>query len=346
MPLLLSHNSSLERLRSIPRQVDSAVRTAGDVYLQSVVPKARELSTLDPSTLGISQRPIHHLIPSSVRRRQTAGAKSHLCQIEKIPRGLLLDLGEERYAAGPELTFIQMANQTSLIGSVVLGHELCGTYSQFACFASGFYERPALTSVEGIDRAIGSLKQAGLRGTSAARRALRWVRDGSASPMETVVSCMLHLPRSMGGFGLVAPALNYEQQLDDAAKAITGKETCRVDTAYVYELDGVPKKEGIEFDGKDYHRDTEADRVRREALAHMGWTIYVLNVDDLTSYRKIKEKVALLDDVPKQRSGGRPNDREGRLLLDRLLRATRFGVGLNAAFFGAKVPSGKVKLHL
>lgn len=344
MPILLSHNSSLERLRAIPPQVNQAQKTRATVQLDEVGPKGRELSRLDPKRLGVKQLPLHHLIPASAKRSLGANVKSHLCGVDQIPSGLLFDLGEGCYAAGPELTFIQMAGQTSLIGSVVLGHELCGGYSHFSPFVSGFYERPALTSTAAMADAIERLD--GMRGLGPARKALRWVRDGSASPMETVVSCMLHLPCSMGGFGLTAPKLNFEEMLDQAARQLCGKKTCRVDTAYCFELEGVLQKEGLEFDGKDYHRDAEADRVRREALAHMGWTIYVVDVDDMTSYKRFKEKAALLDKVPRQRSCDKPDERKGRELLNRLLRATRFGVGLNPVLFGTDVPRGTVRLHL
>lgn len=344
MPILLSHNSSLERLRAVPRQLDTARRTRTSLPLSAVIPKGRELVRLDPTCLGITQRPIHHLIPASAKRSLSPGIRSHLCSLDHIPPGLLLDLGDGHYAAGPELTFIQMASKMSTIGAVVLGHELCGSYSHFSKFISGFYERPALTSTSAIRDAIKRLD--GLFGLGLARKAMRWIRDGSASPMETVVSCMLHLPCSMGGFGLMPPELNCEETLDRAARLLSGKKTCRVDTAYRYKVNGVKCKDGLEFDGKAYHRDAEADRIRREALAHMGWTIYVLDVDDLTTYSRIKEKVALLDKVPRQREGEEVDETKGKDLLERLLRATRFGVGINSAFFGIDVPRGAIKLHL
>lgn len=325
MPILLSHNSSLERLRAVPPQVDTARRTGKPLQLDSVIPKGRELTRLDPTSPGVSQHPLHHVIPSSAKRSLSKDVRSHLCSLEQIPSGLLLDLGEGLYSAGPELTFIQMASQTSLVGAVVLGHELCGTYSHFSKFVSGFYDRPALTSTSAIQNAIERLK--GLRGLGPARTALRWIRDGSASPMETVVSCMLHLPCSLGGFGLMPPELNCKETLDEAARHISCKKTCRVDTAYRFLSEGTWHKEGLEFDGESYHRDAEADRVRREALAHMGWTIYVVDVDDMTTYKRIKEKVALLDRVPRQRGSEEVDERKGKELLSRLLRATRFGVG-------------------
>ena len=345
--MLLSHNSSLECLRTIPPQVEILRRTTMPLSLDDVVPTRNELLHLAPEEFGIAQIPLHCLFSADARRSEASRIQTHTSCLDALPAGAACELAVGRYVCGPEMTFIQMASVSSLVGAVVLGHELCGRYSHFGRFISGFYERPPLTSVEQIRHVIDALSGMGIRsGVEHAREALRWVRDGSASPMETVVSCMLHLPCRMGGFGLVAPQLNYEQQLDDAARTIAGKDYCAVDTAYVYKIDGVDHKEGLEYDGKDYHRDADADRTRREALAHMGWTIYVVVVDDMTSYLRIKDKVALLDKVPRQRGSEIVNERLGRDLLKRLLRATRFGVGLDAVLFGVKVPRGMVKVHI
>ena len=337
MPILLSHNSALERLRAVPPQVDWARRTQTPVSLADLDPTGRDIAKTDFAQVGLLQSPVHYVVSSQERRTKRDAFKPHVCSLDTMPSGLLYDLGGGCFAAAPELTFIQMAQQTSLMGAVVLGYELCGTYSHFPRFISGFYERRALTTTLAIGNAIERLK--GLRNLSPARDALKWVHDGSASPMETVVSCMLHFPATLGGFGLVSPSLNYEVPNDDAARTITGTKGCIIDNAYP------DAKCGVEFDGREYHRDREKDRRRREALAHLGWTIYVLEVDDLTSYDAIEKKVALLDKVGRQPGAG-PSREKGAVLLERLLRATRFGVGMNDALFGVDVPKGRVKVHI
>ena len=338
MSILLSHNSSLERLRSVPPQVDTA-HTVPDVLPMSQFAKAeRMLSERDFRELGLQQRPIHKLVPSSRHANKGDTVCVHRCRLEELPSGLVRQVANGLYCAGPEMTYIQMAGETSLIGAVVLGHEFCGTYSHFAQMISGFYERPPLTSVSHLEEAVVTLCD--MHGAAAARTALRWVRDGSASPMETVVSCMLTMPNDLGGFGFVLPKLNHKVKLNAAEARIAGTDEPRIDTAYPSSL------VGVEFDGLDYHRDAEHDRMRREALAHKGWAIYVLNVDELTTYSKLKEKVALLDKIPRRRGQGMPSDRDARYLLKRLLAATRCGVGINAALFGTDVPRGKIKVHL
>lgn len=338
MPSLLSHSSSLEWLRSVPPQVDWSHHPSADVDV-SQLRECRGLRDYPAlQALGFSALPLHFLVPQNLHQTRQRAAKLHRTAIKSIPADLVREIEPGIFVSGPELCFIQMASTVSLVGAVVLGHELCGTYSHFARMASGFYERLALTSVEKIEDAIERLE--GMRGLSHARQALRWVRNGSASPMETVISCMLCLPTSMGGFGKRAPELNCRQELDEVARRITGTAYAKVDTGYP------DKKVGLEFDGRDYHRDAEKDRSRREALAHEGWTIYVMNVDEATTYDELRNKVDLMGDVPKAGKLGEVDPQLGRNLLDRLLHATRFGLGLNGTLFGVAVAKGKVKLHV
>ena len=338
MPILLSHNSALERLRSVPPQVDTARTLDVPLPIRSLSTAPSELRGMDLTSLGIRQLPVHHLVPSTKHQPQGGKARQHRCRLDAIPAGLVREIEPNVYAAGPELCFIQMAQVTSLLGAVVLGHELCGSYSHFAQMVSGFYERPPLTSVERISQAIEQLD--GMYGTNRARKALQWVRDGSESPMETVVSCMLNLPTDMGGFGLVAPELNYEVKLDEVGRQITGTRTVRVDSGYP------AQRVGLEYDGKDYHRDAVKDRLRREALMHEGWTVFLIDVDEMGDWKKLKNKVDLLGEVGRQHGSGEVEKAKSRTLLSRLLKATRCGVGLNAALFGTHVPKGVVKVHV
>ena len=338
MPILLSHNSSLERLRSVPPQVDSSTIIYEPLDLAAFARTGRLPSEADLRALGLLQRPVHCLVPSSKHAGIKVLSRTHRCPLPAIPPRLVKQVTDDVYSCGPELTFVQMANKTSLLGTVVLGYELCGSYAHFSQMISGFYERPPLTSVEKMRSAIDAIP--GVHGRTAAREALRYVRDKSASPMETVVSCMLSLPTSMGGYGMVLPELNYAVELDEAEATLAGTNKPRIDTAYVEDLIGV------EFDGKDYHRDLEHDLKRRTALTHRGWTIYVLNVDELTFFSKFKEKVALLDKIPRRSGETKPTDENAKDLLGRLRVATRFGVGPNAVLFGTSVPQGLIKVHL
>ena len=249
MPVILSHSSALELLRAVPPQVRMYPHVAEPLRLADISTDSRELRSLDVRSFGIRRDPIHVLVSRSAREIQSSGVKTHHFGLAVMPGGLLLELSPGVYAAGPELCFIQMARKSSLVGAVVLGCELCGRYSHFSEMVSGYYERPPLTSVEKIGEAVSALP--GLYGVSRAREALRWVRDGARSPMETVLVAELFLPGRHKGLAFVSPELNYEVRLDDAAAAITGTKGCAIDVAWP----GV--RRGVEYDSLEFHLDSE-----------------------------------------------------------------------------------------
>jgi hypothetical protein len=181
----------------------------------------------------------------------------------------------------------------------------------------------------------------GVRGVGIARKALRWVREGSRSPMETVVSNMLFLPSSEGGYGFAAPTLNHRVTLDDAASAITGTSCCYVDMSWP-EL-----RLGIEYDSSAWHADAEKDRRRREALAHMDWSIYSIQLDDVRGFVSLDRMVGLFAErVPRARGWQPASTAEQDQLLRRLFTSTRCGLGLERMLFGAPVKHGSIGIHL
>ena len=93
--------------------------------------------------------------------------------------------------SAPEFCFLQMAGCLSLVQLIQLGFELCGTYALVG-------ERPGGSPCRPVDdegqascfcRAV-----IRARGCKKAARAVRYVQDGAASPMETMLAMMLCLP--------------------------------------------------------------------------------------------------------------------------------------------------------
>ena len=162
MAIVISHNSSLELLRAVPPQVRLYPRVGEPLSLEQISTKPRELAGIDLRQFGVSRTPVHVLVSKDALRIKASGFVTHHFGLETMPGGLLLELAPGVYAAGPELCFIQLARTTSLVGAVVLGYELCGEYSHFSEMASGYYERPPLTSVERIGAAIEELSAQGV----------------------------------------------------------------------------------------------------------------------------------------------------------------------------------------
>ena len=338
MPVIVSHCSALELLRAVPPQARLYPRVGEPLELKSISTSPRELAALDLGGFGIRREPVHVLVAGESREIKASGVRTHWFGLPTMPGGLLLELAPGIYVAGPELCFVQMARSASTVGAVVLGYELCGWYSHFAEMVSGYYERPPLTSVEMMGAAMSELS--GLYGLGRAREALQWVRDGARSPMETVLSGELFLPARHKGLAFARPELNYEVPLDEAASAITGTKTCRIDVAWP----GV--RRGAEYDSKEFHLDPEKDLRRKEALEHMGWTINTIKLEHMIDHQELMRAVALFESaIPRQRGGPAPAE-EVAELHERLLRATRCGMGMERALFGVPVPHGLVKVHI
>ena len=338
MPVIVSHNSALELLRAVPPQVRAYPRVCDSLDMELISTDSRELRRLDLSEFGVRRAPVHVLSAKGVRAIQSKVVETHNFGLSVMPEGLLLELAPGVYAAGPELCFVQMARCSSLVGAVVLGCELCGCYSHFPEMISGYYERPPLTSVEKIAGAVDALS--GLYGISRAREALRWVCDGARSPMETVLTGELFLPGRHQGLAFARPELNYVVPLDDAAAAVTGTRSCSIDIAWP----GV--RRGAEYDSLEFHLDPEKDLRRKEALEHMGWTINTIKLDQMADHRELMKAVALFEDEIPRQPGGPASVGEVAELHQRLLKATRCGVGLERVLFGVPVPHGAVKLHV
>lgn len=338
MSVVISNSSALELLRAVPPQVRRYPRVPEPLETESISTDGRALRSVDLRLHGIRRTPVHVLVSRFGREVQSPDVRTHHFGLPRVPGGLLLELEPGVYAAGPELCFVQVARTSSLVGAVALGFELCGRYSHFSEMVSGYYERPPLTSVEGIGEALDALP--GLYGISRAREALRWVCDGARSPMETVLAAELSLPGRHKGLAFARPELNYEVPLDDTAAAIAGTRSCAIDIAWP------GARRGAEYDGREFHMDLGKDLRRREALGHMGWTINTVKIDHVADHAELMRTVALLaDEVPRQ-PGGPATAEEVAELHGRLLRATRCGVGLERALFGVPVERGAVRVHV
>ena len=338
MPVIISHCSALELLRAVPPQARLYPRVGEPLEMTGISTSPQELATLDLGRFGVRRKPVHVLVSGESRELKASGVRTHWFGLPVMPGGLLLELSPGVYVEGPELCFVQMARSTSIVGAVVLGYELCGQYSHFSEMVSGYYERPPLTSVEMIGAAMSELS--GLYGLGRAREALRWVRDGARSPMETVLAGELFLPGRHKGLAFVRPELNYEVSLDEAASAITGTKTCRIDVAWP------GQRRGTEYDSREFHLDPEKDLRRKEALEHMGWTINTIKLDHMANHDELMKAVALFEDAIPRQKGGPASAEEVAQLHERLLRATRCGMGMERAVFGVPVPHGLVKMHL
>ncbi|WP_283170705.1 hypothetical protein [Curtanaerobium respiraculi] len=207
-----------------------------------------------------------------------------------IPRGALRSLGNGLFVASPEFCFLQMASKLSFYRLIRYGHEICGSYAMQRGTPRGFIEARPLTSVANTQTFLARYPDA--HGRARAMHALPWVVENAASPMETAVGMILHLPMRYGGFGLPRHSFNREVLLSPTARNLAGRKTCRLDLSW----EGV--KYDLEYLGKIDHEgqtSIERDSRRVHALEYDGYqcdSITRVQVMDPFDMEVIARKIA------------------------------------------------------
>lgn len=212
MQLYLSHQSAVEMIRHL--RTNDPETLAGAHVSSATTPRAsindlEGLASLGPTAqrwLSHLRSPIHVLVPDRRQVQHSKRIHAHVCS-SPLPRGSFLNLGHDVFLSRPELTFLQMAarERLSLPKLLMYGMELCGFYGPAEDGATN-YDCTPVTSASSI-RSFAT-RATRVEGAASARRASRWLAEGSASPMESIVCLLLSLPCAVGGYGLGTPTLN------------------------------------------------------------------------------------------------------------------------------------------
>lgn len=154
----------------------------------------------------------------------------------------------------PEFTFLLMARLLDVEELALFGLELCGTYVIDKDDPKGFVKDTVpQTTVAKLQAFLDGCP--GAPGSKVARRALKWVADKSASPMESMLVLLLCLPRRVGGYGLPLPDLNVSA--DELRGFKTSKKGPPADLIWRLALFA------FEYDSDMFH--TGKDRIERDS---------------------------------------------------------------------------------
>lgn len=225
----------------------------------------RELARM-PELEGIAL-PLHVIVPSQAARSRCGKVACHVSSAT-FPRGSFIRIARNVLASSPELCFVQMASELSLPALIRLGFELCGTYGVATVGKADFrFERPFTTPAR-LARFLD--KAANMPGTVKARKALKHLVAGSASPMETTLAMLLCLPLRMGGYALPQPRMNH-------AVNPRGRSRLAVDDkCYYCDLIWPNANIALEYDGREHHGTVNKmadDATRRNNLLDRGVSV-------------------------------------------------------------------------
>lgn len=231
--------------------------------------------------------PLCALVGDPSARTRTPSVQSRFWVV--FPERSFVDAGNGFLVSTPEFCFLQMANQESLARLVLLRFELCGTYALAVGAQARRREKP-LTTVAKLRAFVEGAQNA--QGRKKALRALRYVLDRSASPMESVLAMLLSLPYSLGGYGLPEPQLNYRVDMPHSFRKLADRSYCECDLCW-------PKESlAVEYDSRLHHTDLdkqESDARRRGTLIARGYTVisvYHNQVMDSGSFNRLAHQLA------------------------------------------------------
>ena len=248
MELTLNKRSALAIMRALRSGKDRAQLRAltrcSEMFAPDPFPKKRWTKKLLNSVIadlpsGLDSSGLEIAVPDRGSRIQTQGVS---CSVYNgsIPDGAFrrldvasghLDVASGHLAceiaiSGPELLFAELAESMLPLEHLMLGHELCGTFSRDADDPYNgpvTYHVQPVTSVERIARFLDGTKH--IRGAEAARASLARLNDNAWSSTESLVTALLRLPIDSLGFDIGQLTLNPRVELE---RRLPGAKDSRV----------------------------------------------------------------------------------------------------------------------
>lgn len=225
--------------------------------------------------LGLSDGKRHHALVRGGSNQHPARNIVRHQWTSRMPARSFALVGPGIYVSVPEFTFLQLASRLGFERLVQVGCSLCSSY-MISPGTNCIIQRPPLTSPERLSRYLDEAR--GVRGISAARRALRFIGAGAESPQETNLYLLLRLDKTNGGCGIPGLRFNYEIPVRSGQEALVDRPTrqsFRIDV-------GIPDEHvGLEYLGKFHDMQVDADRERLNALTAMGERVLQVKFTDL-----------------------------------------------------------------
>lgn len=254
--------------------------------------------------------PIDVLTQNKRHRRASRLINPTLLQGD-LPRRSTQDITDELRVASPAFAMLQLAAHSSLIRTVLLASELCGTYAVYhapspiadelqrlatrgrlgtfggwrPCLdpdgrITDLWSREPLATPDDLLQMAD--EAAGKPGCATLRQAAELVIPNAASPFETQAGILLGFSRRRGGEGFEGLTHNEKIELSRDARLIAGRECCYCDLYWPCGLD-------VECQSAQYHDNMEgllSDSDRTAALSLMGVNVLPLTYDGLKDEKR------------------------------------------------------------
>lgn len=263
MAIFIGHKTALAYWRTHDRNWAQPISQAAPQENNS--PYYSQIDTDILWKFSIDEKPVSILVSCKANMRKSQNLSPRIWS-GKHPSRSFYKIAQGLYVSTPEATFLQLGKESSLIQLITIGYELCGSYGLSAQSDSGFLRREPRSNPQLIERYLE--KCDGIHGVKAAKRASSYIAKGSASPMESLLSMLLCLPPSLGGFGLPRPELNFPIETNEGGIVMRRCDLYWPDQRFA-----------LEYDSDTFHSDASKlhlDSSRRSTLEKAG--VHVVSV--------------------------------------------------------------------
>lgn len=285
MKTFVGHTTSIRYWRAHALEETEGCKVAS---LSGAVRNSRDLDTIMLYALGIDLENLDILVPREQRRPSSQKVR-YRSWTGNLPAGAVRRVRGNIYVLSPEMCFLQFAAEHSLVETILYGLELCGTYATSGSEEDARYQIAPLTRASKLRSFIG--RCAGHKGVKTARRALRFIRNGSESPMESAVYLILHLPRALGGYALPAPELNGLEKLNAKERFLGRKASNRCDLFWRGHSLALEYNSDLAHDND---RSIASDALRDIVLGHRGIRVVTLTWEMTRSASEFERVVTVL----------------------------------------------------
>lgn len=263
MAIFIGHKTALAYWRTHDRNWAQPISQAAPQENNS--PYYSQIDTGILWKFSIDEKPVSILVSCKANMRKSQNLSPRIWS-GKHPSRSFYKIAQDLYISTPEAAFLQLGKESSLIQLITIGYELCGSYGLSAQSDSGSLRREPRSNPQFIERYLE--KCDGIHGVKAAKRASSYIAKGSASPMESLLSMLLCLPPSLGGFGLPRPELNFPIETNEGGIVM---RRC--------DLYWPNQRFALEYDSDTFHSDASKlhlDSSRRSTLEKAG--VHVVSV--------------------------------------------------------------------
>ena len=245
-----------------------------------------------------------HVATMELGRHGAADVTVH-CTRKKMPDRSYVEIRDQIFMASPEMSFVQAATYLSFARLVHYGCALCGLYALDEFGGTGISARVALTNRRKLKAFIDEAPS--LDGSVLARRALKYVLEGSRSPRESTVAMILSLPMRYGGMGLPAPELNRRIEIPERLRNQTDRAWFEID--FLWEKARV----AAEYDSDLIHATSThltTDAIKRNVLFNMGYWPFTFTRLQVNSSKQMDQAAEQLRVLLKVKCRKKPKNYE------------------------------------